>query len=716
VRQAPPGAAALRRGVAAAAASGEAETLEYQAEVSKLMDLIVNSLYSNKDVFLRELVSNASDALDKVRFEGVSDPKALEGLADLKIEVKADEEAKTVTIRDTGVGMTRQELLDALGTIANSGTAKFAAALKESQENHDANLIGQFGVGFYSAFLVADRVRVQTKSYKEGEQWVWEGKSGSTTYSVEPDTSGEDLVRGTQITLYVREESHDICSHLKLQELIRQYSNFIEFPIQLWASKSVNRQVEDVEATKKAQEEADKALGEGEEPKPVDPVMKTEYDTVFDWATQNDTKPLWLRSPKEVEEEEYNAFFKSTFKEFLDPVAHNHFNVEGTIEFSGMIFIPGTAGFDQSGEMMQSRNIKLYVKRVFISDEFDDSLMPRYLSFVKGVVDSSDLPLNVSREILQESRVTRIVRKQLVKRTLDTLKQLSGREDQTSWNTFWEAFGRNLKLGVIEDAANREALSKLLRFPTSHGEEQTSLADYVSRMKEGQQGIFFLPAATKDAAEASPFAEGLLKKGFEVLFLTEPIDEVAVSNLADFEEKKFIDVTKEGLDLGDGEEADDKGDSKEMEGLLSWVKDVLGAKVESVVVSRRLGSSPCAVVTSQTGWSANMERIMKAQAMGDNRSFEFMKGKKILEVNPSSPVIQALVAKSAAGKADQEGQAMVDLLYETALITSGFEVESPKDYAARVYDMISSAAAAGGAGSPEDPEVIEPDNSDPFAK
>merc|ERR1719421_1020842 len=440
-------------------------------------------------------------------------------------------------IRDTGIGMTRQELLDALGTIANSGTAKFAAALKESQESHDANLIGQFGVGFYSAFLVADRVRVQTKSHKEGEQWVWEGKSGSTTYSVEPDTSGEDLVRGTQITLFVREESHDVCSHLKLQELIRQYSNFIEFPISLWASKSVSRQVEDVEATKKAQEEADKALGEGEEPKPVDPVMKTEYDTVFDWATQNDTKPLWLRSPKEVEEEEYNAFFKSTFKEFLDPVAHNHFNVEGTIEFSGMIFIPGTAGFDES------------------------------------------------REILQESRVTRIVRKQLVKRTLDTLKQLSGREDQTSWNTFWEAFGRNLKLGVIEDAANREALSKLLRFPTSHGEEQTSLADYVSRMKEGQQGIFFLPAATKDAAEASPFAEGLLKKGFEVLFLTEPIDEVAVSNLADFEDKKFIDVTKEGLDLGDGKEADDKGDSKEMEGLLTWVKDVLGAKVESVVVS-----------------------------------------------------------------------------------------------------------------------------------
>merc|ERR1719421_1332486 len=407
-------------------------------------------------------------------------------------------------IRDTGIGMTRQELLDALGTIANSGTAKFAAALKESQESHDANLIGQFGVGFYSAFLVADRVRVQTKSHKEGEQWVWEGKSGSTTYSVEPDTSGEDLVRGTQITLFVREESHDVCSHLKLQELIRQYSNFIEFPISLWASKSVSRQVEDAEATKKAQEEADKALGEGEEPKPVDPVMKTEYDTVFDWATQNDTKPLWLRSPKEVEEEEYNAFFKSTFKEFLDPVAHNHFNVEGTIEFSGMIFIPGTAGFDQSGEMMQSRNIKLYVKRVFISDEFDDSLMPRYLSFVKGVVDSSDLPLNVSREILQESRVTRIVRKQLVKRTLDTLKQLAGREDQTSWNTFWEAFGRNLKLGVIEDAANREALSKLLRFPTSHGEEQTSLADYVSRMKEGQQGIFFLPAATKDAAEVFP--------------------------------------------------------------------------------------------------------------------------------------------------------------------------------------------------------------------
>ena len=686
------------------------------AQVNKLMDLIVNSLYSNKEVFLRELVSNASDALDKARFESLQDDKVLEGLPDLQIEIKADEEAKTITIRDTGIGMTKQDLLDCLGTIAQSGTAKYAEALKQSQQEGDANLIGQFGVGFYSAFLVADKVKVQTKNPNDGSQWVWEGEQGSTQYTILPDP-GEPLVRGTQITLHVREESEEICNHMKLKDLVKQYSEFIEFPIRLWTSKSVSRQVVDEEATQKRQEEVDKAAKEGEEPEKVDPVMKTEYENVFDWAVQNDSKPLWVRSPKECTPEDYNAFYKSTFKEFLDPMAHNHFNVEGTIEFTGLLFVPGQAGFDQQNDMAKSKNIKLYVKRVFISDEFDDALMPRYLSFVKGVVDSSDLPLNVSREILQESKVTKIIKKQLVKRSLDALKTLSQKEDQADWNSFYESFGRNLKLGVIEDTPNRKALSKLLRFATSQSEDAlASLDDYVGRMPEGQKAVYYMAADSAEAAAASPFVEALIGKGYEVVYLTEPIDEVCLSNLGSYNDVEFVDVTKEGLDLGEDEEtkkANEKA-AEEVAGLTAWMKDVLGTKIESCVASSRLEGSPVIISTSKFGWSANMERVMKSQAMGDSSQFEFMKGKRILEINPKHSTIRALAARYEADPEDAQARDMVTLLHDTALITSGFDLGSPKQYAQSVYAMIEAASGGGAGGAGDDegggpvtPEVVE---------
>lgn len=677
------------------------------------MDMIVNSLYSNREVFLRELVSNASDALDKVRLLALQDPDQYKTGSDLEIRIKADKESRTITIEDTGVGMTREELLSSLGTIARSGTAKFMEAVKDKG---DANLIGQFGVGFYSAFLVADRVTVQTKSNADDKQWAWESTAGAHSYTIREDGAA-DIARGTRITLHLKDDAVELADENKISSLVRQYSEFISFPIKLWATKQEPRQEVDTEATAKKQEEADaKAKEEGKEAAdPVTPVYKTEWDSVQEWAVQNDNKPLWMRPPREVTKEEYAAFFKSTFREFLDPLAHTHFNVEGTIEFSSMLFIPAMAPFDQdkAAALGRSRNIRLYVKRVFISDEFDEDLMPRYLSFVKGIVDSADLPLNVSREILQESRVVRAIRRQLVKRTLDTLADLAQRSAAApaegdnakpdDYNTFWEAFGRNLKLGVIEDESNRPALAKLLRFPSSaSGTGLTSLADYVSRKKEDQKTIYYLAADSAAAAAASPYVETLTSKGFEVLYLTEPIDEVAITNLGEFEGMTLADVSREDLSLGETEEDKKALETKaaELKPLTDFMKKVLGDKVERVIVTSRLTDSPAVVVASKFGWSANMERIMRAQALGDARAAEFMKGRRIMEINPDHRVIKALAEGVALES--REVRDKIELLHDAAALTGGFAVEAPKDFANKIYSML-----AGGNGGDEKPKEVD---------
>eukprot|EP00775_Hariotina_reticulata_P005864 gene5864-6105_t len=540
-----------------AATATKEETFTYQAEVDRLMDMIVNSLYSNREVFLRELISNASDALDKVRFVGLTDAKALTGREDLEILIKADKDAKTITIEDSGIGMTREQLLSNLGTIARSGTRKFMEAVKEAKG--DANLIGQFGVGFYSAFLVADRVTVYTKSYEEDQQWVWESNVGSHQYTIKEDDSADKMVRGTRVVLHLKEDAQELADPVRIAKLIKQYSQFIQFPIKLYCPTREAKQVVDDEATKKRQEEADKALKEGEEQQKVEPVMKTEYEDVWGWRVENDNKPLWTRSPKEVSEADYNDFFKQTFGEFLDPLAHVHFNVEGTIEFTSMLFIPGMAPFEQQNWSAKSRSIKLYVRRVFISDEFDEDLMPRYLSFIKGIVDSSDLPLNVSREILQESRIVRVIRKQLIRRSIEMMEGLASKEGGEDYKTFWESFGRSIKVGVIEDTENRNRLAKLLRFYSSKSDDSmASLEEYASRMKEGQKGIYYMAADSVEVAKAAPFVEKLVADGYEVLYLTEAIDEAMVTNLAKFNDLELVDVSKEGLQLDAGEDASKK--------------------------------------------------------------------------------------------------------------------------------------------------------------
>ncbi|CAH8266671.1 unnamed protein product [Arabidopsis lyrata] len=663
---------------------GSGEKFEYQAEVSRLLDLIVHSLYSHKEVFLRELVSNASDALDKLRFLSVTEPSLLGDGGDLEIRIKPDPDNGTITITDTGIGMTKEELIDCLGTIAQSGTSKFLKALKENKDlGADNGLIGQFGVGFYSAFLVAEKVVVSTKSPKSDKQYVWESVADSSSYVIREETDPENILRrGTQITLYLREDDkYEFAESTRIKNLVKNYSQFVGFPIYTWQEKSRTIEVEEEEPAK-----------EGEEGEPKKK-KTTKTEKYWDWELANETKPLWMRNSKEVEKGEYNEFYKKAFNEFLDPLAHTHFTTEGEVEFRSILYIPGMGPLNNEDVTNpKTKNIRLYVKRVFISDDFDGELFPRYLSFVKGVVDSDDLPLNVSREILQESRIVRIMRKRLIRKTFDMIQEISESENKEDYKKFWENFGRFLKLGCIEDTGNHKRITPLLRFYSSKNEEElTSLDDYIENMGENQKAIYYLATDSLKSAKSAPFLEKLIQKDIEVLYLVEPIDEVAIQNLQTYKEKKFVDISKEDLELGDEDEVKDREAKQEFNLLCDWIKQQLGDKVAKVQVSNRLSSSPCVLVSGKFGWSANMERLMKAQALGDTSSLEFMRGRRILEINPDHAIIKDLNAACKNAPESTEATRVVDLLYDTAIISSGFTPDSPAELGNKIYEMMAMA-------------------------
>nr|CAA72515.1 heat shock protein [Arabidopsis thaliana] len=670
---------------------GSGEKFEYQAEVSRLLDLIVHSLYSHKEVFLRELVSNASDALDKLRFLSVTEPSLLGDGGDLEIRIKPDPDNGTITITDTGIGMTKEELIDCLGTIAQSGTSKFLKALKENKDlGADNGLIGQFGVGFFSAFLVAEKVVVgSTKTPKSDKQYVWESVADSSSYLIREETDPDNILRrGTQITLYLREDDkYEFAESTRIKNLVKNYSQFVGFPIYTWQEKSRTIEVEEDEPVK-----------EGEEVKKGEPKKKktTKTEKYWDWELANETKPLWMRISKEVEKGEYNEFYKKAFNEFLDPLAHTHFTTEGEVEFRSILYIPGMGPLNNEDVTNpKTKNIRLYVKRVFISDHFDGELFPRYLSFVKGVVDSDDLPLNVSREILQERRIVRIMRKRLIRKTFDMIQEISESENKEDYKKFWENFGRFLKLGCIEDTGNHKRITPLLRFFSSKNEEElTSLDDYIENMGENQKAIYYLATDSLKSAKSAPFLEKLIQKDIEVLYLVEPIDEVAIQNLQTYKEKKFVDISKEDLELGDEDEVKDREAKQEFNLLCDWIKQQLGDKVAKVQVSNRLSSSPCVLVSGKFGWSANMERLMKAQALGDTSSLEFMRGRRILEINPDHPIIKDLNAACKNAPESTEATRVVDLLYDTAIISGGFTPDSPAELGNKIYEMM--AVAVGG--------------------
>ena len=618
---------------------------KFEAEVSQVLSLVINSLYSNKEIFLRELVSNAADAIDKVRFRAIAEKELLGGDTDFRIRVSADEDARTITIDDNGVGMTREELVENLGTIAHSGSRAFIDQLKSMQDaaesGQDVSLIGQFGVGFYSSFLIADEVEVITRAAGADEAWCWKSNAGDG-YTIEAaDRAG----RGTSVILHLKEDQDEYLNRWRLKTLINRYADYVSHSIEL-PTESEDGEVE--------------------------------------WEQVNAASALWRRPVDDISDEQYAEFYKHLTHDWQAPLRHTHFRLEGMQQFTGLLFLPGQPPFDMYTPETE-HGIRLYVKRVFIMEDCKE-LLPRWLRFMRGVVDSDDLPLNVSREMLQDSRAVRVIEKQVIKKTFAMLEEMA-KDAPEDYEKFWEMFGRVLKEGLHYAPNHKDKLAALMRYESSTQEGLTSLAEYVDRMPEEQNAIYYALAPSRALLDSSPHLEVLKKKGFEILYMTDGVDEWAMQSLDEFGGKKMISALSENLELGDDEESEEKeAKAKEFASLTERFTQVLDSRVQEVRVSERLEDSPVCLVIPEGGMHAHIERLLRAQDQ------DVPATRRILEVNPNHNLIKHLHELQSRDNEAERVSDWIELLYDQALVAEGSPVENPGQFAKRLTTLMEKAA------------------------
>jgi len=706
------------------------ENFNFETDVARMLEIIVHSLYSNKDVFLRggrpqppkrlspppppplapprltrtpppecpQVISNASDAIDKISYLNASNPGLLGDTTDLEIRIRADKEARTLEIRDTGIGMTKADLIKNLGTIAKSGTSAF---VDEFLKSNDSSLIGQFGVGFYSVYLVADKVDFISK-HNDDTQHVWTSDGQGAFTVAEMTDPEEQLGRGSLLRLHLKEDAEEYMEERKIRDLVKHYSQYIQYPILLETEKEVEKEVpvSEVDGSDDGVEDEDAAK------------TKTVMVKEKTWERLNETQALWTRKPQSVDKEEYATFWKEVSKTSEDPITHSHFEVDGSdVNFKALLFIPPTAPANYYDSFYtRTPDIRLYVRRVFITDDFED-LMPAYLNFLWGVVDSDTLPLNVSRETLQTSQALKVIKRRLIKQALDMILKIHTEderrikdgeitEDERKYDKFWNVWGKSLKLGLADDTANRHRIAKLLRVRTSKSDGKLiSLDTYVKRMKDGQKNIFFLSGDSVKEIEDSPLIERLLAKDFEVIYFTEPVDEILIQHLDEYDEVKFQNAAKEDMRMDDRDERDEyRKVSKDFKELTQWWKTEVAKKdslMDDVKITTRLTKTPCIIVSATFGWSAHMEKIMMAQALGDPSKQQYMRSRKILEINPKHPMIQYIREQWEEDKENPDVALMAYIMYNTALLESGYEIENPHEYAKGLYKLMNTAMDAG---------------------
>lgn len=666
------------------------ETFQFQAEINQLMSLIINAFYSNKEIFLRELISNSSDALDKIRHESLTDSSALENEQDLYIHIKINKDNNTLTITDTGIGMTKDDLVNNLGTIARSGTKTFMEKIREG--SGDISLIGQFGVGFYSAYLVADDVTVTTKHNSSDVAYIWKSKAGGS-FTIE-ECDNFELKRGTSIELKIKDDQNEYLNESRILDIVRIHSNYISYPISYW--KTVTETINDDVSTDGEIMEESEGVTENTETSESNKEEITK--THEEWCQINNQKPIWTYKPEDITQEKYEEFYKSLTNDWDTCAKYTHFHIEGQLEFTGLLFIPKRAPFDLFDKKDKQNNIKLYVRRVFITEDCKD-LVPEYLNFVKGLVDSEDLPLNVSREILQQNKIMKVIKKNIIKKCIDMFEDISVSSDE-DYKKFYENYNKNIKLGIIEDSQNRGKLVDLLRFD-SIADEFISLENYCKSMQDEQNTIYYITGESSNTVKNSPFLEGFTKRNYNVLFLTDPIDEYAVQQIKEYSYKdengethvyKLVNITKEGININNDDTFDEESFIKTCNYIQECIKDEDNS-VEKVTLSSRIVDSPCVIVTNEYGWSANMERIMKAQALGNNQSMMFMSGKKTLEINKDHKLIKEIHSRvnfKNTKDIERGTKDIIVLMYQSALVACGFTLNNPQGFNRRIVKIIES--------------------------